>query len=75
MRFLSKVIGHLISALGLGVLIFGLLALADPNGSQLANDSDPFGIPRSSAQVLIQIAIGAVGLLLGIWLVVRKQRG
>ena len=74
MRFLSKVIGYLISALGLGVVIFGLLALADPTGSQLANDSDPFGTPPSGAQVLVQVAIGAVGLILGIWLVVRKHR-
>nr|CAS02918.1 putative integron gene cassette protein [uncultured bacterium] len=65
MRFLSKVIGYLISSLGLGVVIFGLLALADPHGSQHANDSDPFGLPPSNAQILVLISFGVLGLILG----------
>ena len=75
MRFVGKAIGYLISALGFGVLIFSVLALADPHGAQHANDSAPFGVPPSSAQILLQIAAGVVGVVLGFWLVVRKHRG
>jgi hypothetical protein len=74
MRFAAKAIGYLVSALGLGVAIFGLLALADPQGSQLANDSDPFGAPPQTGQLLLHVAVGVALLALGIWLVARKPR-
>ena len=74
MRFVGKAIGYLISALGLGIVIVGLLAIADPQGAQLANDADSFGVPPSIAQLLLHVAVGVALSALGIWLVVRKQR-
>jgi hypothetical protein len=74
MRFAVRAIGYLVSALGLGVAIFGLLALADPQGAQLANDSDPLGAPPQTGLLLVHIAAGAALLALGIWLVARKPR-
>jgi hypothetical protein len=73
-KFVGKAIGYLSSSLGLGIVIFGLLALADPQGTQHANDSDPFGVPPSIDQILLYVAVGVVLLVLGIWLVVRKSR-
>ena len=74
MRFAVRAIGYLVSALGLGVTIFGSLALADPQGAQLANDSDPFGAPPQAGLLLLHIAAGVALLALGIWLVARKPR-
>ena len=74
MRFVGKAIGCLVSALGLGIVIFGLLAVADPQGAQLANDSNPFGAPPSTSQLLLHVAVGVALLTFGIWLVVRKPR-
>lgn len=75
MRLVCKAIGYLFSALGPGIVIFGLFAIADPQGAQLANDSDPFGVPPSTAELLMHIAVGVALSALGIWLVVRKSRG
>ena len=74
MRFAVRAIGYLVSALGLGVAIFGLLALADPQGAQLANDSDPFGAPPQTGMLLLHIAAGVALMALGIWLVARKPQ-
>ena len=74
MRFAVRAIGYLVSALGLGVAIFGLLALADPQGAQLANDSDPFGAPPQTGMLLLRIAAGVALMALGIWLVARKPQ-
>ncbi|WAC63720.1 hypothetical protein OVA13_02705 [Pseudoxanthomonas sp. SL93] len=74
MRLVGKVVGYLISALGIGIAIFGLLAVADPQGAQLANDFDPFGVPPSTAQRMVHIAVGVALSALGIWLVARKPR-
>ncbi len=74
MRLVGKVIGYLISALGLGILIFSLLGLLDPQGVQMANDSDPFGVPPSTTQLLLHVAVGIAMLAAGAWLVVRNRR-
>ncbi|MEJ2790969.1 MULTISPECIES: hypothetical protein [unclassified Pseudoxanthomonas] len=74
MRLVGKAIGYLISVLGIGIVIFGLMVVADPQGAQLANDFDPFGVPPSTAQLLVHIAVGLALSALGIWLVARKSR-
>ena len=74
MRFLGKAIGYLFSVLGLGIVIFGLLAVADPQGMQLANDFDPLDIPPSMTELLVHVAVGVALSAFGIWLVVRKPR-
>ena len=74
MRFVGKAIGYLLSAFGAGIVIFGLLAIADPQGTQLASDSDPFGVPPSTIDLLMHIAVGVAAASLGVWLVARKYR-
>jgi len=74
MRLVGKVIGYLLSALGLGIVIFSLLGLLDPQGAQMANDSDPFGVPPSTTQLLLHVAFGIAMLAAGTWLVVRNRR-
>lgn len=74
MRFLGITIGFLTAALGLGVVTLGLIGLADPQGMQQANDLDPFGVPPSTAGLLLGVAVGAAISALGIWLVARKLR-
>ena len=74
MRLVGKAVGYLISVLGIGIAIFGLLAVADPRGAQLANDFDPFGVQPSTAQLLVHVAVGVALSALGIWLVARKSR-
>jgi hypothetical protein len=70
----TRAIGYVASALGLGIVTFGLLAIADPQGTQLANDSSPFGPPPSLTQLLLNVSVGAALLALGAWLVARKSR-
>lgn len=74
MKRIIKAIGCLLAALGWGIVIFGLLAIIDPQGAQLANDADPFGTPPSMPSLLIQVGTGAVLLALGLWLVLRKAQ-
>jgi len=69
----TRAIGYAASALGLGIVTFGLLAIADPQGMQLANDSSPFGPPPSLTQLLLHVSAGAALLALGVWLVARKS--
>lgn len=68
---ISKVVGYLGSSLGAGILVFALLAMADPGGAQLADDHDPFGPPPSIGELPCQVAIGAGLLASGIWLAAR----
>lgn len=69
MRAVRTFLGWMVASIGAGVLLVALLALVDPVGSQLANDSDPFGIPASATEALILAGSGLVTLLLGVWLV------
>ena len=69
----TRAIGYVTSAIGLGIATFGLLALADPQGTQLANDSSPIGPPPSLTQLLLHVFVGAALLALSAWLVARKS--
>lgn len=73
MRIVQKALGVLLAALGLGATVFTLLALADPQGAQLANDADPFGVPSSTAEALTRLAGGLVALIVGLWLILRRK--
>ena len=63
MRSVAKAIGYVVSALGLGIVIFGLFAVADPQATQLSNDSNPFGSPPSMTQLVLHVSVGAVLLV------------
>ncbi len=73
MRVAAKVLGVFLSALGLGVSLFALLALADPQGAQLANDADPFGAPPATTETLLHLAVGLVALGAGCWLIFPRK--
>jgi hypothetical protein len=53
----------------LGVLV-SLIAIADPVGTKMADDNDPFGPPPSRISLLVMmlllLAIGAVGVYIGL---------
>ena len=69
----TRAIGYVASALGLGIVTFGLLAIADPQGTQLANDSSPLGPLSSLTQLLLHVSVGTALFALGAWLVARKS--
>lgn len=73
MKLAGKMLGWLVTALGLSVLLIGLLAIFDPQGAQHANDSDPFGTPPSIARLWMCIAIGAAMAIAGLWLASHKS--
>jgi hypothetical protein len=71
---LSRAAGYLASGVGLGIVAFTLLALLDPQGAQMANDSNPFGQPPSNAKLLKHLAVGLALVPIGAWLVARGRR-
>ena len=73
MRVAAKALGVFLSALGLGVSLFALLALADPQGAQLANDADPFGAPSTTTETLLHLAAGLIALGTGCWLILHRK--
>jgi hypothetical protein len=70
-----KLLGVSLSAIGLGSFIFGLFGLLDPQGSQLANDADPFGSPPPVWQFILQMGLSVAIFFAGAWLSFRKYRG
>jgi len=54
--------------LGVG---FGIIEIIDPVGSKMADDSDPFGVPRSFSESLFLTCIYALVFVIGMWLVLR----
>jgi hypothetical protein len=75
MRFTLKLIGFLLTVSGLGGAVFTLIGLADPRQAQLANDNDPFGVPPTTEQFLVHLAVCAAILGIGLWLMlIRSNR-
>lgn len=73
-----KFIGVIFSLHGLLGVLVSIVAIIDPVGTQLANDSDPFGVPPTQTESL-QILAGYFFLLsLGVWILFdranRKDR-
>jgi hypothetical protein len=67
--------------LGISLLAFAallalveLLALLDPAGAQLADDSNPFGPPPSTSSILLWLLLSLVLAALGLWLAFRPKR-
>ena len=71
---IGKTVGILSCTLGLGIVIFALLAIVDPQDAQLANDADPLGTPPSTVGLLLEMFVGAGFLGLGAWFVARRPR-
>jgi hypothetical protein len=63
----------LIGVVAIGV---GIVALVDPAGSQMANDSDPFGTPVSRYHSLstIMAGVGIILIPIGVKKLIRKCR-
>ena len=68
MRFLKAIAGTGLLLVGLVGSAMSFLALADPVGTKMADDADPFGVPPSASGSLILLvvflAVGAVGVYL-----------
>src|SRR2546430_15509565 len=67
MRFLKAIAGTGLLLVGLVGSAVSFLALADPVGTKMADDADPFGVPPSASGSLILLvvflAVGAVGVI------------
>jgi hypothetical protein len=75
MRLTLKLIGFLLTVSGLGGAVFTLIGLANPQQAQLANDSDPFGAPPTTEELLVHLAVCAAILGIGLWLMlIRSNR-
>lgn len=66
LRILLAVLGVFVFSFGgVGVLV-GIIAIVDPEGTQHANDSDPFGTPpplsKSLALTEVFLAVAALGV-------------
>lgn len=71
---LLKYIGAIFSLFGLLGVFASVVAIIDPVGTQLANDSDPFGVPPTQTESL-QILAGYFFLLsLGVWILFHRGR-
>lgn len=63
--------GSLLSLSGILGFFFGIIEIIDPIGSKMADDSDPFGIPRTISEsvtltlVYVLIFVFGVSLILG----------
>jgi hypothetical protein len=73
-RFFCVVIGGamtLFAFLGVGV---GILAMLEPVGTKMADDSDPLGTPPNLTESLLLTLLYALIGAFGIWLVMRAFR-
>ena len=71
---LQRTVGVLLALVGLVFFLASLVALVDPVGTQMADDSNPFGPPppwyAAVTGCVVSAGIGAGG----IWLLRRKAR-
>jgi len=73
-RVAFLVSGFVLFALGLFGALFGLVAIIDPIGTQMANDLDPLGTPPSLVESITITGLYAALAILGGWLFKRGQR-
>jgi len=68
MKALSIIAGLRLSFFSLVSCVLFLIALVDPAGAQMADDSDPFGTPPSllysASGFIVSAIVGVAGLLL-----------
>ncbi|HXG84342.1 MAG TPA: hypothetical protein VNI84_09965 [Pyrinomonadaceae bacterium] len=57
----------------LGIVV-GIIAIIDPIGSKMADDSDPLGIPPTFSESLILILVYVLIFILGISLILGFNR-
>lgn len=76
MKVLKMVCVGICWLIGVVTIGVGIVALVDPAGSQMANDSDPFGMPVSRYHSLSTIMVGAVITLIpfGVKKLILKSR-
>jgi hypothetical protein len=67
-------LGWLIILFGFLGLGLSVVALLDPVGTKMADDSDPFGTPPSLIESLFSTLISVGIFSLGIWLVVKSSK-
>ena len=70
---ISRVLGVVLALVAAVFLIVSLIALIDPVGTQMADDSDPFGPPipwyGAAGMAIASTAVGAAG----VWLAIRRS--
>ena len=76
LRAFTGLVGLALAGLSLLGSVLSVHAIVDPAGAQMANDNDPFGMPRSFSQSLttlaVCVALGLLGAVL-IYLACRRR--
>jgi hypothetical protein len=70
---MRKFIGILLAAFGSLILAFAAMTLIDPSGSQMADDTNPFGMPPSGLRSFTAGLFGFAAAFAGWKLVYRKN--
>jgi uncharacterized membrane protein HdeD (DUF308 family) len=70
---MKYLISTILVAVGLAIISLGILGIVDPIGTQMANDSDPFGTPQSMTQGIITGILGFI-ICLSPYLMFRKNK-
>ena len=66
--------GFVLFLFGLFGALFGLISIVDPVGTQMANDSDPFGEPPTLVKSIAITGMYLALAVIGGWLFKRGQR-
>ncbi len=72
--FLRKGAGFMIALFGLLGTGVGILAILDPAGSKMSDDSDPFGTPPSLLESVARTLFYLLITGFGIWLLSYKSK-
>ena len=70
-RITTGAVLMLVSSFG---ILFGIVAMIDPIGSKMADDSNPFGVPPSFIESLSLMLMYLLFFILGLWLVLGSER-
>jgi hypothetical protein len=73
-RIARIIFGASILIVGLGGVLLSVLALADPVGTKMADDSDPLGQPMSRVGSLASAGVSALIAWSGLWLLIGRSK-
>lgn len=67
----------LLIVVGLLIMLVGVVAILDPEGTNMSDDGDPFGEPPSRVESAVVASVGLTLLVSGSWLGYswRRERG
>ena len=69
LKVIRLVIGIVMTGLGFLGIGFGILAIIDPIGTQMADDHNPFATPPPLSERILLTVVYAASFLIGLWLI------